>query len=294
VSAPVDSSDCWSCPTHKAIRQYSTKRYSDLAQEAVVQLEQIGATSIFGDDYKHRTFWDEFCHEMQEGPHSALEWAFEATLDPLIHAIVEGIENSEATLLTIGAMWDLGEDQEMGADIGRTPYLIQRNLEQAVKSLAMTRDMSEFDPLAEESPCSTEDEDIELLERLAKAVRSLAPFAQTGHDLIAVGEACDAIEKFLESEAVDVNVGLTFGIRRGDPGFDEGHYVRIRINACEIILDEMNSTCSSDSRSDHNMTFCAFLEPGGGFDEYGVGDWISKVEALRTEDAKLGVERDHA
>jgi hypothetical protein len=289
----VDTSDCWSCPTHKAIRHYSAQRYSSLAHEVVVQLEQIGATSIFGDDYKHRTFWDELCHEVHEGPHSALEWAFEATLDPFIHDIVERIENSEATLLTIGAMWGLQEDEEMGADIGRAPHLIRRNLEQAVKSLAMARDMSKFDPLAEESPWPTEDEDIELLDRLAKAVRSLAPFAQTGHDLIGIGEACDAIEKFLES-GIDVNVGLTFGIRRGDPDFEEGHYVSIRTNADEITLNESKITYSSGSGSDHNTIVCVSLEPGGGFDESAVGDWISKVEALRTDHAKLSVERGHA
>jgi hypothetical protein len=286
----VDASDCWSCPTHKAIRHYSTQRCSQLAHEVVVQLEQLDATSIFGDDYKHRTFWDEFCHEMQEGPHSALESAFEDTIDLILHAIVERIESSEATLLTIGAMWNLEEDQELGADIGSAPYLIRRNLEQAVKTLAMARHMSEFDPLAEESLWP----DIELLERLAEAVRSFAPFAQTGNDLIAVGEACDALEKLLESEAADVKVGLTFGIRRGDPGVEEGHSVSIRIDGDETILDETNTTFSSDSGSDHNTIVCASLEPGGGFDESAVGDWISKVEALRTDDAKLSVERDHA
>jgi hypothetical protein len=114
------------------------------------------------------------------------------------------------------------------------------------------------------------------------------------NDLIAVGEACDAIEKVLESEAVDVKVSLTFGIRRGDPDFEEGHSVSIRIDADEIILYETNTTYSSDSGSDHNTIFCASLEPGGGFDESGIGDWISKVESLRTDHAKLSVERDHA
>ena len=148
----MDASDCWRCPTHKAIRHYSAQRYSELAHEVVVQLDQIGATSIFGDDYKHRTFWDELCHEMHEGPHSVLEWAFEVTLDPIIHAIVERIEDSEAVLLTIGARWHLDEDHEADGDGLATPDLIRHNLEDAIKALAMSRDMSEFDPLAEEGP----------------------------------------------------------------------------------------------------------------------------------------------
>jgi hypothetical protein len=210
-------------------------------------------------------------------------------------AIVGSIAEPEAILLTIGARWHLDEDQEANVDGIAAPDLMRRNLEDAVQTLAMSRDMSEFDPLAEEGPWPIQVEDVGPLERLAEAVRSLAPFAQTGHDLIAIGEACDAIEKIIESAAVDVNVGLTFGIRRGDPDFEEGHFASIRINAGEIILDEMNTTYSSGSGSDHYTTVCASLEPGGGFDESGIADWISKVDSLRSDDdVKLVVERDHA
>ena len=143
---------CSGCPTHKAIRNYSTARFGVLARDASVQLGQMEATGIFGDDYKHRTLWDEYCHEIQQGPHSPLEYAFDATVGPILQATVESIAHSEAVLLTIGARWHLDEDHEADGDGLATPDLIRRNLEDAIKALAMSRDMSEFDPLAEEGP----------------------------------------------------------------------------------------------------------------------------------------------
>jgi hypothetical protein len=235
-----------------------------------------------------------YCHEIQEGPHHPLKFAFDTTVVPIVQAIVEAIDNPEAILLTISARWHLGEDQEENGDVVANPDLIRRNLEDEIETLAISRDMSEFDPLAEEGPWPIRVEDVQPLERLVEAVRSLSPFAQCGNDLIGIGEACNAIERILASEIVDVNVGLTLGIRRGDPGFEEGHYVSIRIDAYEIILDEMN-TANSGSGSDHYTTVCASLEPGGRFDESGIADWISKVDSLRSDDdVKLVVERDHA
>ena len=294
MKAQEEAPYCLGCPTHKAIRSYSKTRFGALARDASIQLEQIEASGIFGDDYKHLTLWDEYCHEVQEGPHGPLEYAFAATVGPIVQAIVESIADSEAVLLTIGARWHLDEDQATDREVVATPDQIRRNLEDAIETLAMTRDMSEFDPLSEEGPWPIRVEDVAPLERLVEAVRSLAPLAKCGNDLIAVGEVCDAIERILASEIVDVNVGLTVGVRRGDPDFEEGHFASIRINAGEIILDEMNTTYSSDSGSDHYTTVCASLEPGGGFDESGIADWMSKVDSLRSDDdAKLIVERDH-
>jgi hypothetical protein len=235
-----------------------------------------------------------YCHEVQEGPHGPLEHAFDATVGPIVQAIVESLADCEAVLLTIGARWHLDEDQATGGDVVATPDLIRRNLEDAILTLAMSRDMSEFDPSAEEGPWPIRVEDVAPLERLVEAVRSLAPLAQRGNDLIAIGEACRAIEKILESQIVDVNVRVTVGFRHGDPEFMEGIFTGIRINANEIILDELNTTYSSDSGSDHFTRVYASLEPGGGFDESGIGDWISKLDELRKwDDAKLSVERDH-
>jgi hypothetical protein len=152
VKAQEEAPYCLACPTHKAIRNYSKTRFDALARDASAQLEQIEAAGIFGDDSKHRTLWDEYCHEIQEGPHGPLKCAFDTAVVPIVQAIVEAIDNPEAILLTIGARWHLDEDQGTDREVIATPDQIRRNLEDAIETLAMSRDMSQFDPLAEEGP----------------------------------------------------------------------------------------------------------------------------------------------
>ena len=152
MKAQEEAPNCLTCPTHKAIRNYSKTRFTALAREVAVQLEQIEATGIFGDDYRHRTLWDEYCHEIQEGPHGPLKFAFDTTVIPIVQALVEALDNSEAALLTIGARWHLDEDQGTDREVVATPDQLRRNLEDAIQTLAISRDMSEFDPSAEEGP----------------------------------------------------------------------------------------------------------------------------------------------
>lgn len=141
---------CSACLTHRAVRDYSRGRIAVLAREAVVQFEQFDAPGTFGDDYKHRTLWDEYCHDLQEGPHNdLLEAAFAEVIDPVVQAIVGSIAEPEAILLTIGARWHLDEDHEVDGDVVSVPDLIRRNLQDAIKTLAILRDMSEFDPWSE-------------------------------------------------------------------------------------------------------------------------------------------------
>lgn len=75
------------------------------------------------------------------------------------------------------------------------------------------------------------------MKSLRHQIKSAAPLAQCGNDLIAVGEACGAIEKILENQIIDVDVDLTVGFRNGDSDFREGLFAGIRINANEIVLD---------------------------------------------------------
>lgn len=76
-----------------------------------------------------------------------------------------------------------------------------------------------------------------IVKSLRHQIKSAAPLAQCGNDLIAVGEACGAIEKILENQIIDVDVDLTVGFRNGDSDFREGLFAGIRINANEIVLD---------------------------------------------------------
>jgi hypothetical protein len=131
-------------PTHKAVLLFSETRYAALARKVVFQLQRFEATGIYG--YSHRTLWDEYCHERQNGPHDdELEGAWKATIDPFLNAVVDKVPHHEAVLLTISAIWNLDEEVETNAVVS-APDLICRNLEQEVAKIAMARDISHFGP----------------------------------------------------------------------------------------------------------------------------------------------------
>jgi hypothetical protein len=137
------------------------------------------------------------------------------------------------------------------------------------------------------------DKDQGHLTRLTKALRDLAPLARCGNDLIALGEALEAIEQILDGRSVEVNVGLSVGFRRNDRDFEEGLFMCLRINDDEVILDELNTTYSAFG-SDHFTRLYASLGPAGGLDDVGVEEWLAKLEEVqRFDDAQLQVERDH-
>lgn len=139
-------------------------------------------------------------------------------------------------------------------------------------------------------------EDLGLLIRLSRALRNLAPLAQRGSDLIALGEAWAAIEQIIDGGTVDVNVGVTVGFRRGDREFSEGLFMGLRINEYEIVLDQLNTSYSSGigGGSDHYTEKYTELSPGGSFDAWEVERWLEKLaEVQRFDDVKLGTERDH-
>lgn len=138
------------------------------------------------------------------------------------------------------------------------------------------------------------DEGRGLLIRLAHAVRQLAPLAQHGSDLIALGEAWNAIEQIVGGGTVDVNVGLTVGVRQGDRKSSEGLFMGLRINEYEVVLDQLNTSYSADVGGDHFTERYDELSPGGRFNAYEVERWLQKLEeVLRFDDVKLITERDH-
>src|SRR4051794_1514275 len=93
--------DCLACPTHTAVLVFASTAYETLARRVIFRLQRIKATGIYGDDYQHRTLWDEYCHEVQEGPYEPLESAWEAAIDPILDSLIQKISPHEAVLLTI-------------------------------------------------------------------------------------------------------------------------------------------------------------------------------------------------
>jgi hypothetical protein len=102
--------------SHAAVIQFGAFRLSALARTTIWHLRRIPASGIWGDDYAFRTLWDEFCHEVQEGPFDmpatdlspwSLSSAFEMTIRPFVDELLEKLSRAEAVLLTLYVIDDL-------------------------------------------------------------------------------------------------------------------------------------------------------------------------------------------
>jgi len=137
-------------------------------------------------------------------------------------------------------------------------------------------------------------EDRDRLTRLDSKLWQLTGLARSGGDLVALGEALNAIECLLRGDPIEINVGLMIGFRRGDADFEEGLFACFRINEEEVELWELNTTYSKDIGSDRSSRVFTVLRPQESFDAAGFEDWLDLLnEILKDDDAKLSTERDH-
>jgi hypothetical protein len=134
--------DCFSCLVRDAVLDFATQAYEALVRKAIVRLQRIKATGIYGDDYEYKTLWDEYCHEVQFGPHLEKEW--ELTLEPLLTEVLTSISPELAKLLTISALWDQVVEAAFNGAVDR--QLILDHFRKTLCNVAINRDMSRFDP----------------------------------------------------------------------------------------------------------------------------------------------------
>lgn len=133
-----------------------------------------------------------------------------------------------------------------------------------------------------------------LLGQMRNAVRSLAVIAPTGNDLIAVGEAWQALDAILDGEPVEVNVELSLDFPRGNDAAYVGTDLSLRVNDEEVRLNELTTTWEERIGTDHSSLDHAVLTPAGGFDTYDVGEWLERFTARRSSsDVILSTCRDH-
>ncbi len=162
TSETAESADCQFCPMHRAVLRYADIAFSAFARKVEEQIQQLDASGIYGDDYQHKTLWDEYCHKIQEGTDEPSEYAWEATITPFLTEIIENTPHEMAVLLTIGAEWCLGEEerQRLG-DLASNPDLMRRYLAQVIAEMAAARDMSRFSPEEDVDPEDDEELDSE-------------------------------------------------------------------------------------------------------------------------------------
>lgn len=121
---------------------FALKEWPRLARKVAYRMQRIPASGIFGDDYRHRTLWDEFCHEVKNGPHDQLEEAWEITLDGIMAGVVDDLPPHVAAVLTIDADLEYEAAGDSGT-IWRDGLL--RALEGHARELAAARSLHRFE-----------------------------------------------------------------------------------------------------------------------------------------------------
>ncbi|KZZ06894.1 hypothetical protein [Erythrobacter sp. HI0077] len=117
----------------KAAWRFSDTHIQALARKVINAMQRMPASGIFGDDYRFKTVWDEYCREAQEGPHTMLEAAFDQTVAPMIAWHIDQLDHSERQLLEIA----LAEGAEEWGDIA---VAVRKSLQ----GIAIDRDLSKF------------------------------------------------------------------------------------------------------------------------------------------------------
>ena len=118
----------------KAAWRFSDTRIQALARKVIHAMQRMPAGGIFGDDYRFRTVWDEYCREAQEGPHPMLEAALDQTVDPMVAWQVDQLDHSERQLLEIS----LAESVDGSGDIAMA-------VRKSLQGIAIDRDLSKFE-----------------------------------------------------------------------------------------------------------------------------------------------------
>jgi hypothetical protein len=106
----------------------------------------VVASGIYGDDYGYKSLWDEYCHEVQEGPVDLLDDAWNLTLDNVMDDVIERIPHQVAVLLSIFAAWDLDEDDEVAIVGSVWPEGLKRVLQTRLAERAGQRDLDHLGP----------------------------------------------------------------------------------------------------------------------------------------------------
>ena len=117
----------------KTAWRFSETRIQALARKVIYAMQRMPASGVFGDDYRFKSVWDEYCREVREGPHPMLEVAFDQTVDPMIAWQVDQLDPAERQLLEIA----VAESPEERGDIA---VAVRKSLQ----GIAIDRDLSKF------------------------------------------------------------------------------------------------------------------------------------------------------
>lgn len=134
--------------THSAVMDFARLEYSSMTRKVVYAMQRCPGSGIYGGDYNYKSQWDEYCHEVQNGPHDGLEVAWEQTLSAHAESVLGNLTKPKAILLSIYACWELDLDTDEYANlIGAV--MIEEMLKVLISGVdgeASMRDLHKFGP----------------------------------------------------------------------------------------------------------------------------------------------------
>ena len=131
---------------HDAVLKYGEVEFQGLVRRAIYRLQRFPASGVYGDAFAYKTLWDEWCHEVQEGPHYLLESAWDHTLSTFLKDVIDRVPAHARELLSKYAQWELSLGS--GWELENLPELegTLRLLRNRVSDVAGSRDIWHLQP----------------------------------------------------------------------------------------------------------------------------------------------------
>ena len=132
--------------THEAVLAYARIELEGLTRRVIYRLQRINASGIYGNDYAYKSLWDEWCHEVQEGPVDLLDYAWTQTLCPILDDVIDRLPHHVAVLLSVFAAWELDEGNDPNFIGLFWPDGVQRVLQAELDRHAINRRLDHLGP----------------------------------------------------------------------------------------------------------------------------------------------------
>lgn len=140
--------------TQHAVDAFANIEFEKLVRKLIWHLQRMPAAGLYGDAYNYKTLWDEYCHEVQEGPHDIAlvdgwrtvsdSWAQQ--LAPLVIEIADQVPRHVAQLLSGFAATELEEEEDWSFAGSYWPEGIRGLLVKRLQTRASERNLHRLGP----------------------------------------------------------------------------------------------------------------------------------------------------